>query len=57
MSKASLHSGSEDADILPKSVVPVSAFQPDFLFNISSAYTLISSEVKVLGLCYGTVLM
>ena len=40
MSNASLHCGSDDEEILPKSVVPVRAFQPDFLFKISSACDL-----------------
>lgn len=38
MSNASLHCGSDEEEILPKSVVPVRAFQPDFLFKISSAF-------------------
>ncbi len=37
MSNASVQFGSDEEEILPKSVVPVRAFQPDFLFKISSA--------------------
>jgi len=45
MSKASLCLGSEEVVMVPKSVVPVSAFQPDSLLRISSALEMCRSDV------------
>ena len=67
ISKASLHAGSSEEEILPKSVVPVRAFQPDFLFRISSACFSMScqswdsgclwSEVRTVLICISLVLL
>jgi hypothetical protein len=46
MSKASLCAGSSDWEILPKSVVPVRAFQPLSLLRISSAREMWRSAVE-----------